>query len=304
MKLFFILVLEVFIYSSFTYSQLPDSLRDKFEIPKYSTNDVLIMHKGFSLVYNEKHEQASWVAYELTAEETVKSFERSNKFLEDPLVSSGTATDEDYSSSGYDRGHLAPAADMSWSEQTMRESFFYSNMSPQTPSFNRGIWKKLEEKVRDWATEYKQLFVVTGPILSDTLSLSIGINKVTVPRYYYKVLCDTLNKKGIGFVLPNSASSLPLNSFAISIDSVEVLTGINFFPTLSKKDEVIYEKQVCIECWNWGNTLKVTEQIAPSKVDTTKLETSVRCIATPKAGKRCKSKTLSPNSKCSKHGGN
>jgi hypothetical protein len=113
--------------------------------------EQIISHTAYLLSYNEEHEQANWVAYMLTSSKLGSGLERSNRFLEDPLVASGTATNADYAKSGYDRGHLAPAADMSWSMQVMQESFYYSNMSPQLPGFNRGIWKKLEEKVRDWA---------------------------------------------------------------------------------------------------------------------------------------------------------
>jgi endonuclease G len=84
------------------------------------------------------------------------------KFLEDKLVKTGSAVTKDYAKSGYDRGHPARAADLGWSAQTMRESFYFSNMSPQLPAFNRGIWKKMEEKVRDWALTYDTIFIVTG----------------------------------------------------------------------------------------------------------------------------------------------
>ena len=111
----------------------------KLEIPKIGLNENVISHTGYSLLYNETHEQSKWVAYELTKVETNKIFERTDKFLIDPKVQTGTGNDGDYSGSGYDRGHLAPASDMGWSETTMVESFYYSNISPQTPSFNRGI---------------------------------------------------------------------------------------------------------------------------------------------------------------------
>ena len=117
----------------------------QLEIPKTNAKDKVIHHAGYSLLYNEIHEQASWVAYELTKDETNKIYDRTNKFIVDRSVKTGSATDKDYESSGYDRGHLAPASDMGWSEITMAESFYYSNMSPQDPSFNRGIWKKLED---------------------------------------------------------------------------------------------------------------------------------------------------------------
>ena len=107
------------------------------EIPATENEKSIVHHTAYSLLYSEEHEQAIWIAYELTSEETNKKFDRSDKFIVDPAIKTGSATTADYTGSGYDRGHLAPAADMSWSNQTMQESFYYSNMSPQDPSFNR-----------------------------------------------------------------------------------------------------------------------------------------------------------------------
>jgi endonuclease G len=161
-------------------------------------------HLAYGFVYDETHEQAKWIAYCLTKSEAMGVLERSDNFKEDPLVHTGTA----------DRGHLAPAADMRWSIQCMEESFYYSNMSPQVPSFNRGIWKKLEEEVRDWAVKLDSILIVTGPVLSSDLS-SIGMNKVSVPKYYFKAIVDLKgpNSKGIAFLLPNEGSKLPLMDF-------------------------------------------------------------------------------------------
>jgi endonuclease G len=142
---------------------------------------------------------------------------------------------------------------MCWSFEAMDESFFFSNMSPQDPSFNRGIWENLESLVRLWAKEYDTLYIVTGPVLRDSLP-SIGKkNKVSVPEYYYKViLCYTSNSiKGIGFVMPNEGSNKPLQDFAVTIDSVQTLTGINFFYRLSKAQEECAEKTFSISDWTW-----------------------------------------------------
>jgi endonuclease G, mitochondrial len=222
------------------------------EIPAITSVDKVISHTGYSLLYNEANEQASWVAYNLTREETNKVYDRTDKFIPDPAVSTGSAIDADYSGSGYDRGHLAPAADMGWSSTAMAESFYYSNMSPQVPAFNRGIWKKLEELVRDWAVENNSIFIVTGPVLTSGLK-SIGADKVSVPNYYYKVILDYEEPdiKGIGFILPNAGSSKPLQDFAVTIDSVEKVTGIDFYPSLPDNQEKMIEKTLCIDCWSW-----------------------------------------------------
>ncbi|AEA42359.1 DNA/RNA non-specific endonuclease [Fluviicola taffensis] len=283
----------------------------KLEIPHTNFSELVIVHTGFSLLYNETHEQASWVAYQLTKEETTKRFERTDKFLPDPKVSTETANNADYASSGYDRGHLAPAADMGWSEITVTESFYYSNMSPQEPSFNRGIWKKTEELVRNWAIENNSLYVVTGPVLTDSLK-TIGENKVSVPNYYYKVILDYSEPsvKGIGFIMANAASKENPSYFAVSIDSVETITGIDFYPSLPDDQEIIIEKTLCIDCWSWSFQKK--EGVAKEEpITTTKTASkkqvdraiAVQCSGKTKAKKRCKHMTKSANGKCSQHGG-
>lgn len=220
------------------------------EVPKITKDGQFIRHTGYSLLYVEAYEQARWVAYELTEAETENVYKRTNKFMPDPMVATGSATNADYKRSGFDRGHLAPAADMEWSAITTAESFYYSNMSPQRPGFNRGIWKQLEEQVRDWAVDYGSIYVVTGPVLTEGLS-TIGPDNVAVPKYYYKVILEYNAKgvKGIGFVLPNESSKEPLQTFAVSIDAVEKLTGIDFYPALDDEQEAVIERTVCVSCW-------------------------------------------------------
>ena len=142
-RFFFLLNLLFFFTVSYSGAQKPHVpfLNLHPDIPKVCKSDVVVSHVGYSFLYNEEHEQASWMAYELTKEETTKAFERTNQFKPDPSVSTLTAHDADYAGSGYDRGHLAPAADMGWSSSAMAESFYYSNMSLQVPGFNRGVWK-------------------------------------------------------------------------------------------------------------------------------------------------------------------
>lgn len=229
----------------------------RIEIPLLKKDEKVICHTGYCFSYNEKFEQANWVAYELTKEETINDVERSNHFAPDPEVSTGTATDQDYKESGYDRGHLAPAADMEWSPKAMQESFYYSNMSPQVPAFNRGIWKKLEEQVREWAIENEAIYIVTGPVLKSGLP-TIGPDEVAIPEYFYKVILDDQEPgiKGIGFILPNQNSTFPLQHFAVPIDSVEKLTGLDFFPALPDDIEKRVEQAVNLEEWLWNSSKK------------------------------------------------
>jgi endonuclease G len=213
----------------------------QLELPKYDADDTIIRHRGYTLSYNSKYKQANWVAYLLTKEETVKCFQRGEIFAPDPLIP-GTDFKVDYLKSGYDRGHLAPAADMGYSMETMVQSFFYSNMSPQVPRFNRGIWKKLEMQVRNWAVEYDSLYVVTGPIF-DSLMPTIGPHRIAVPKAYYKVLLQKRNGEwfGIGFVLPNGSLKGNIMQYGTSIDDIEELTGIDFFWRLDEISEKMVE---------------------------------------------------------------
>lgn len=221
-----------------------------FDYLPASSGKQIIRHAHFTLAYSEQYEQAVWVAYELTRAEVLQNRERSENFREDPLVISGSASPDDYRRSGFDRGHLAPAGDMGFSEQAMSESFYMSNISPQVPAFNRGIWKDLEENVRKWAVEEGSLYVVTGPVL-DGSRRKIGANKVTVPSYFYKVLLDYRGPeiKAVGFLFPNKGSKKKLQSFAIAIDEVEKLTEIDFFSALPDSLEEALESEILLRGW-------------------------------------------------------
>ncbi len=237
-----------FLFVGFQSQQpkIPNSL----EIPAHTSNETLICHTGYCLSYDENYKLAKWVAYELTFEETQGIIGRSDKFKPDPLITRNSASLVDYKKSGFDRGHLAPAADMKWSVQAMQESFYLSNMCPQDKSFNRGIWKKLEEEVREYAKHNKQIKVVTGPILQEGLPV-LGPNRVSIPRYFYKALLDYSQPsiKAIAFVMKNEHSELPLSHFVVSIDSLEKLSGIDFFPLLPDEEENKLEKEKCYACW-------------------------------------------------------
>lgn len=204
---------------------------DCIACPAPKSGETIYSHTAYSFSYNETHEQANWVAYLLTKAHLGTGVERSDRFVEDPIVATGTASNQDYAKSGYDRGHLAPAADMSWSEEVMQESFYFSNMSPQLPGFNRGIWKRLEEQVRDWALLYDSIYIVTGPVLSPDLSF-IGPNKVSIPKYYFKALISIKERKGIAFYMPNQKSEAALMNYAVTIDSLESIIGLDLFHLL------------------------------------------------------------------------
>jgi endonuclease G len=211
------------------------------------SNGEIVRHNYYTLAYSEEHEQAYWVYYELTTELINGTQSRTDDFRADPLVSTGSASLADYEEPVYDRGHLCPAGDMKLNKTAMSETFFLSNMSPQVAGFNRGIWSTLEDQVRDWALKYSKLYVVTGPIFKDNIGV-IGEDKVTVPGYYYKVLFDGKDRM-IGFILPNAKGTNPIESYVVSVDSIENLTGIDFFPELDDQIENRIENQSDYNKW-------------------------------------------------------
>lgn len=220
-------------------------------IPSSTTGEI-IKHDHFALSYAEKHEQAEWVAYELTVEMlNADRVARMNNFRPDPKVRKASASPRDYVNTGYNRGHLVPASDMGFSKESMSESFYMSNISPQIRNFNSGIWRELEEQTRDWARKFKHLYVITGPILSEAVREQIGQNKVSVPDQYYKILLDITEPelKAIAFLIPNEVRVEPILKFAVSIDVIENLTGIDFFPQLEDKLEEKLEEDVVTKPW-------------------------------------------------------
>jgi len=223
-----------------------------------------LTHSAMMLSYEEAHEQARWVAHIIPPEVIDGTAHRSNDFREDPLVATGTAVEADYflkklqgdgvtydyDGFGYDRGHLAPSADFRWSAKALSESYFYSNMSPQRPNFNRVSWAELEGKIRGYIFDHPktQLYVVTGPILKDNLPvIERSINKVSIPEQYFKVILDLKNEQAIGFLMPNHEADKPLKEYAVSIDEIEALTGLDFFNKIPNQDT--FEKTFDANWW-------------------------------------------------------
>lgn len=234
----------------------------------------IVSHKYYTLSYNDQKEQANWVCYTLTDSMILNGGEeRSNSFKMDKMVVTGSATSSDYTKSGYDRGHLCPAADMGFEKEAMEESFFMSNISPQVPEFNRGIWKELESKVRDWAKKEREIVVVTGPVFRDEKGI-IGKDNVAVPGYFFKIVFDNTDQpKILSFLLPNAKSEKPLTDFAIATDSIEKLTGYDFFSQLPDNLENKLESRVELAGWFDGyensEPIVVQTEIQQQKSDLT-----------------------------------
>lgn len=210
------------------------------------TPEQILKRTGYVASYNKTTLLPNWVAWHLTAERTEGSAKRSGvDFAEDTEVPEPRATDWDYYNSGYDRGHMCPAADNKWSKKAMEESFLFTNMCPQNGNLNRGDWNEMEMACRKWAKKYGDLYIVCGPILYKGKHNTIGKNKVVVPEAFFKVVLRTGdNPQAIGFIYKNTSGNRPKDSYVNTVDEVERITGIDFFPSLP--DDV--EKKVEAEC--------------------------------------------------------
>lgn len=252
----------------------------------------MVQHAWYTLSYSEENEQAMWVYYKLTEEMLKGATPRTDDFRSDRSVSTLSAHPDDYKGCGYDRGHLCPAGDMTINRVAMSETFYMSNMSPQVPSFNRGIWKKLEATVRNWANVEKEIHVVTGPVFKDNYGVLPNCN-VTIPGYFYKVVFDPLDEpKMIGLVLPNGRGKKQLSEYVVTVNYIEALTGVDFFEALPDSLENRLEASSNTLLWDFGEY----------KGSAREVHSSMRCKGISKStGKRCQNKTFSAGGYCHLH---
>ena len=223
-----------------------------FDYLPTSTTNQIVKNAYYTLSYSESHEQSEWVAYELKKEYVRNNHFRRPFFNEDTKVTTGSADWKNYKNSGYDKGHLVPAGDMSFDLNAYNDTFLTSNISPQVHDFNNGIWNRLEQKVRYWAVKYNGVYVVTAGVLDNSLK-TIGKEKVSVPKYFYKVLLSKSENdiKMIAFLVPNEASDRPLYEFVVTVDRLEKMTGIDFFPALDDKIENKLESTDDYKSWSF-----------------------------------------------------
>ncbi len=252
---------------------------ERIALPAVGEGEQVIFHSAMALSYNEAHEQANWVAHIILPDVLEGNVSRSNDFRVDSAIASGSAEEADYflkypqadgsfeyDGYGYDRGHLAPSADFRWSETALSESYFYSNMSPQAPEFNRGRWAELEGYLREYLKRNRQtkLYVVTGPILQDDLpKVERSINGLSLPEKYFKVVLDLEQQRAIAFLMPNHELAYPVETYAVSIDSVEKVSGLDFFPALPDPLEVELESQRTVYDWLPEKQQEDAEPILP-----------------------------------------
>ena len=225
-------------------------ISDDFDFLPTSTTKEVYNRNTYVFSYSEEHEQSEWVAYYLNKDD-VKATNFDRPFFEqDPLVESVSADWRNYKKSGYDKGHLCPAGDRKSSYNAYKETFFTSNISPQDHNFNSGVWNRLEEKTRYWAEKYDGIYVITGGVLTDDLK-TIGKEDVSVPNYFYKILLTKDGLRMVAFLVPHKDSNKPLYEFVTSVDVIEKMTGIDFFPKLEDEMENKLESNSDYKDWRF-----------------------------------------------------
>lgn len=231
--------------SDIQFLERPASIKNRSE--------RIMSRMNYTTSYNKKWKMPNWVAWKIDKSELKNNESRTNEFLPDPdLKESEAVTTNDYRGSGYDRGHMCPAGDNRYHWKAMQESFYMTNMCPQNHKLNSGDWNDLEEMCRFWAEKEDGLYVVCGPIVTDKSPKTIGRKqKVVVPDAFFKVILSTAGKqpRAVGFVFQNTNTRQHLGKYAMSVDEVEAMTGINFFPALPDDIEVVVEKQVNLRSW-------------------------------------------------------
>ena len=222
-------------------------------IIRYVVDDCGMQRDAFSISYDIGNKQPFWVAYDLTESELVGDNSRKGKnYRPDDNANVPQADNNDYRNSGWTRGHLAPAADFKWSDEALTDTFYYTNCSPQSEYFNQTSWERLEKRVRDWANKYGTLYIVTGPIIGDNSNGWIGANQITVPDAFYKAILakdNDNNYQAIGFIMENISSPQPYTSCCVTVDEVELITGLDLFHNLDDSIESAVESSCDLRFW-------------------------------------------------------
>lgn len=235
-------------------TDLPDAVDLTHVVTNPGQTQNIVRYSGMIVSFNPDMHIPNWVAYELTADETDGQEPRSNSFAVDPDVP-GCATPADYRNTGFDRGHMAPAADMKWDPQAMKESFYMTNIAPQDHKLNSGAWSKLEDKCRQRARRDSAIIIISGPVLTDPIEMHIGQTGVAVPSRFFKVILSpyTTPPTAIGFIMPNGYVEGGMQACAVTVDEVERITGHDFFSALSDEIENQVESQKNFNRWSRMN---------------------------------------------------
>lgn len=226
--------------ASLMHVAIPDSL------PSQIKN-----YEGFTVNFNARNHTPNYVSWELLADEVNGQVKRYNKFWHDPDIK-GCPDVADYKHSGYDRGHLYPAADAKWSEKSMTDCFTFANIVPQAHSINSGAWKTLEDKERIWAARDKRLIIIAGPIYTPDNRQTIGDIGVRLPSGFFKVILapDVDQPRSIAFVYPNDFAPGNMQNYSMTVDDAEIITGFDFFDALPDSIENVIEGTSSFKIWN------------------------------------------------------
>ena len=213
------------------------------ELPAFGPDEDIVRHIGYTASYNHTTLCPDWVAWQLTADKAAGSVEGQFSFSRDPDVDWPKASREDYSNSGFDKGHMAPRADMKWSAKALEESYYFTNICPQDHTMNSQAWRKIEELTRRMARRHGSVLAVCGPLYDSATPRHIGPACVHVPDRFFKALAvKTVDGwQTVAFVVENSPQDGSPRRYAISVDSVETLAARDLFPSLPPEAETDYD---------------------------------------------------------------
>jgi endonuclease G len=226
----------------------------------------IVKHSGYAIGFDCENKMPAWTFHVVTPDITFGNVSRTNDFRPDTTISCGSSDERDYFTRelrkdsteifkgfGFDRGHLVPSADFKWSPIGLSETYFYSNMTPQRPQFNRESWAEIEGLVRKIVdAEKKTLYVLTAPIITESLkTVENSVHQIKIPDWHYKVVADLSmdSPRGMAFLMPNRKCENRPSAYVVSIDSIEKLTGLDFFPNLSDSMELKIESRADFNDW-------------------------------------------------------
>ena len=244
----------------------------RLELPKIADGETIITYSGYpeirydsktadfpevkkiayTVSYDSHNKIPRWVAYDLTSEELIGTATRKGKnFRPDERAGVPQADNNDYRNSGWTRGHLAPAGDFKWDDSAMNDTFYYTNCCPQSETLNTGSWQKLEDRVRDWAKMFGEVYIITGPIIGSAENGTIGMNRVTIPDAFFKAVLarDGESYQAVAFILENSSASQSYTNCCLSVNELEDIIGIDLFPSLEDRIEETVESSFNKRFW-------------------------------------------------------
>jgi endonuclease G len=298
-----------FITAALIISSAVAQLPLEFFLPSSSSPGKVIRRNAYTLQYNLQHKQADWALYQLTRSRTEGSVAVPENWRPDPETGPSPVQPADLQGSGYDRGLLVPAGDLKWSKTAAAEAHLMSNVSPMKSALRRGLWAELEALTRSWAAQNEEVYVVAGPVLKGTLAKA-GKSSISAPEFFFKVILDNREPdlRAIAFILPNGPSKQPLMSYAVSIDKVEALTGLNLFPSLPDAVENALESKIDVAAWSVDKAAAASEGSSGSptapgqkKLTGKAFIPAVLCKGITAEGKRCGRMTTNANGYCWEH---